>query len=314
MSIEIAREEYNSLLEASYHDPRYVYVSHWAEGERVREVLRRNFGAREAKNTFRTTPGHFGNGPVTIFFPGTLVPADIIFQKQFPVIEGIGSMPVLVDYPHKRFSQKMLRAQIIDIINSPLAEGREVNLVGFSLGAANVLDLLIEEPEARERIDRVVLMGALFSSHDFKDDPIYNAVKILRRYGVVRESTIRAFMRFFRNRVKVDHDPLLLSQEGAISDSIRDVGNRALSERVSSVLTRMQIESHGNITDIPALLIHWKNDESEVPRQEAIAGAFSQPETALISGNHGWTLMSAPEINPLIVSFLVSGQEALKAA
>lgn len=312
MGVEIAHERYNRLPEASYRDPRYIDISHWAEGDRVRGILGNNFGARKARATFSTKPGDFGNEPVTILLPGTLIPASQTFQDQIPVLQELGK-PVLIDYSNDSFSTEMLGAQIMDFIDSPLARDRRVDLVGVSLGAANIIDLLLEEPEARDRVDKVVLMGALYSSHDFKPSRLNNALRRAKQLGLVREPIVKAVMPLARSRIKVEHDPELALHEEAIRESRRRVSNRALSERLYSIFNRGSIEIREKI-DIPALFIFWQKDESIAPRQGVMIDAVTNPSMGIVSGNHGWTLRSAPEINPQLEWFFQAANEELLAA
>lgn len=305
MSLELGPQSYNRLPEASYRDMRYIDVSHWAEGDRVRGILGNNFGARKARATFSTKPGDFGNEPVTILLPGTLIPASQTFQDQIPVMQELGK-PVLIDYSNDSFSTEMLGAQIMDFIDSPLARDRRVDLVGVSLGAANIIDLLLEESEARDRVDRVVLLGALYSSHDLKPGRLQNFLKKAKEKGLINNSTVRAAMPFARHKIKVDHDPKLAEQEDVIKESVGHVTDRALSERIHSILRRDPIEEQAQLDSPPALLIHWQNDESEARRQVKLANVFTHSRLNIVSGKHGWTLTSGVGINSMLVRFLAA--------
>ena len=97
-----------------------------------------------------------------------------------------------------------------------------------------------------------------------------------------------------------------LGQEEAIKESVKHVSNRALSERIYSILSRNPIEEQTQIDSPPALLIHWQNDESDASRQVMLAGAFAHSRLDVVSGKHGWTLTSGARINPMIVRFLTT--------
>ncbi|MBI2621601.1 MAG: hypothetical protein HYW63_03075 [Candidatus Levybacteria bacterium] len=316
MNLELAAERYNRLPEASYRDTRYIDLSHWADGERTRRAAQRDLGRRTARATFSALPSNirdreFIDRPVTILFPGTLIPASATFREQLPVIED-SSKPVLLDYSDRRFSQEILRSQVVDFIESPPVNGRDVNLIGFSFGAANVIDLLSHEPSVRERIRRVILMGALFSSHDLKNSLGYRVVKAL--HPVVREGTLWPVVPLLRRRVKVNDDPMLLGQEGGIHGSKAAVSHKAFAERAASVVSRDPIETLGQITDIPTLFFYWENDESDPGRRLVLAKAFPNSETVHVSGNHGHTISESHEINPEIGRFLEPSHEELLAA
>lgn len=318
MVVEIAHESYNRLPEASYRDPRYIDISHWADGERTRGVAQKDLGRRTARATFSTLPTNvrdreFSDRPVTILLPGTLVPANAAFRAQLPVIEKT-SKTVLVDYSEDRFSRKMLRSQMADFIDSPLAQGKGVNLVGFSFGASNVLDFVFEEPELEERISGLVLLGSVYSSQDLKRTPGYEAIRLAKRAGLVRESIMRPAMPILRKGVKVADDPALVFQSQSLRDSKKAVSHRAMTERTASVLTRAPIEDQDRILRIPTLIVFWDDDESSRQRQDIIVSRFFKPTVVRVSGKHGWTSTSASEINPPIKSFFQLQQERLLAA
>lgn len=314
MSIEISPQGYNRLPEASYRDPRYIDISYWAEGERTWGLAERDLGRRTSRTSFSSLPGEFGDGSPTILLPGTFVSASHTFQEQIPVIERLGDRPVLADYSNSRFSEAMLKAQLLDFMDSALVGGKKVNLMGVSLGSTSILDLLLEEPEARERVNKVVLMGALYSSHDFKPSRLNNALRRAKRLGLVREPIVKAVMPLARSRIKVEHDPELVPYEEAIQESRRLVSNRALSERLYSIFRRESIGGWEQIPDIPVLFIFWEKDESVEPRQVQMMSSFANSERHTVSGNHGWTLRSASEINPRLEVFFRAENEELLAA
>lgn len=290
----------------------HVDVSRLSQSDRFREILEKDFTRRDAAASFTTTPGIFDQDSVTLLLVGTLGRASDIFQEQVPTLQDLGTKPVLVDYSNQSASQQLLRAQLMDFMDSPLVEGRRISLVGVSLGAYSIIDLAINEPSAMERVDRQILLGPLFSRHDFKDDLPHNLV---RRAGrVVNDGTVKFAMPYVRGHIKVDDDPMLAGQHQEVLDAKKQVTHLALSERTLPILTNSPIERYGKITDTPTLIVFWENDETSPQRREVIASAFVDPVVRSVSGNHGWMLSSAGQINPLLSEFLVSSQQELQAA
>ncbi len=293
---------------------QYTDVSRLSQGNRVARLLEgNNFGRRAGASAFRTTPGIFDQDSVTILLAGTLGRADHTFGAQIPFLQERGTKPVWVDYSNAKFSQEMLIAELLDFMDSLLVEGRNVNLVGFSLGAKVVMNLHIKEPDAAGKINRQVLMGPLFSRHDFKSAPLHDLVRRAGRI-VTNGPAVNLSIPYVRDHIKVGDDPLLAPQHMAVLDSRNRVTDKALAERTLLILKSGPIEKHGEITRTPTLIVFWENDESRPERRQVIADAFVEPIVVEIPGSHGWTLTSAPEINPLIVSFLASGQGVLQAA
>jgi|SRR3989344_909715 len=282
-----------------------IDVSHWAFGDRSRTLLQRQIGKRQARSRFIASPQAFELSSVTLFLPGTVVQAESTFGKQIPVVEE-NSGVVLVDYSDVDFHLPLFRAQIMDFLDSPMVLGKRVSMVGMSLGAANIIDLLFSEKKAQDRIERVVLLGTVYSSHDLNPKRVIQRARAMHSITpeIARAKLTPVAVRtatFIRKRVKIDPDPMI----GDKSEEIDKVTNKSLLERLASILRRERIEQTvarlGRLPT-PATFIRWEIDESDPQRHEIITQAFQRVTVAHIPGSHGWTHTSAEYINPLLSS------------
>ena len=299
--LRLERDLYNNTCESNGR----VDVSNLAFGERTRGILERNSGKRHAMSRFTVNPWALEFPSDTLLLPGTVVGAETTFGSQLPEVEEQEGA-VLVDYSDTDFYPPLLRAQVMDLLDSPLVSGKSIKLVGMSLGAANIMDLLFHEKEAQERVGNVFLLGPIFSSHDVNLGRLIERLRAVHSItpDLVRAGLTPAAVRattLIRRRIKIDPDPMI----GDSSEEINKVSNRSLFERVFSILRRERIERYverfGCITT-PAILVRWHKDESRPERHEAIASAFERPRVEHIPGSHGWTHTSAGYINPLLSS------------
>lgn len=294
-----------SAYNKSFENDGRVDVSHWTLGQKSRSLLERQITKRDAKSRFLASPQAFQAPSVTLFFPGTVIRAESTFARQIPQVEA-NSGAVLIDYSDSDFHLDLLRAQVVDFMDSPLISKKRVTMVGMSLGAANIIDLLFNEKEAQARVDKVVLLGTVFSSHDLNPQRV---IERLRAIHSVTPELARARLTpaavkaatLIRRRVKIDPDPMI----GDKSEEINRVSNKSLLERLASILRRERIEQTvsrlGRLVT-PATFLRWENDETDPARHDIITRAFQRATVLQIPGSHGWTHTSADYINPSLSS------------
>ena len=280
---------------------RGVDLTEFSLGTRMRElgIGEDDLESDARVNTFRTAGAFNPRLPTTLLLPGIAIEADVTFQHQIEVLKIHGNV-VYVDYANQVFDQEVLRAQILDFMESDAARREGANLMGLSFGSSAILDLLVESPEADlSKLRRVILLGAIFSPDDLGE----TLGKFIRSAG----SNAHRVKTHVKKVLDKEYFTSGIFNEEDVIAGINEDSDGALVARNQVVSKReFNIEDiEGPPRDIPALLIWWSGRAEVQPdRQHIIADYFTETVIARIPGLHGQVATQAKFINPLVDGFL----------
>lgn len=302
---EIATTFVHSMdIKDGFIEPFKENVTPLSVGIQSRSILDKDASLEGAISTFRVEAYSNSTTDTTILLPGIVYHTATTFEHQIPELASLKQTVVGVNYSDNLYSQALLTSQIVDFIKNPENKDREITLLGVSLGAGTIIDLLGNaDPEAVKNVRRVIMLGAIYSDKDVLHGAIGKAFRLANKMtpdGVVKRFVPLA-KRLFRT------DPMYALSNGAgirdVRSQVLNVSNESLANRTKALGETKAIEDLGTIEGIPALFGWWEEDYASPEARQKLKDLFLLKAEFSIDGHHGWTSSNANQINAAISGF-----------
>lgn len=273
-------------------------------GEKSKNLLTKDQSLESAINTFSVEASSPGSKSITLLLPGIIYAPKTAFEYQIPTFSGLNHDVIGINYSNSAYSQELLKAQIIDFINNPQNQNKEITLIGVSLGACIIIDLLGNNDESElKNVKNAILLGTLYSDADLKNGPFGKVVRLANR--ITPELIAERFVPLAKKLFRVD--PLYAGVNGSktkeLKTELADVSSQALVDRTKAVGNTKPIEELRKIDSVSVLLGWWEDDYASPEARQKLEDLFPVREEFLINGHHSWTSSGASQINQAIQRF-----------
>ena len=285
---------------------RKTDLTHLSLGKKSKLLLEQNQALSDAISTFTVEASSPSSGNVALLLPGIVHTPRVVFEHQIPTFSELKYNVIGINYSDNAHSQELLKAQIADFIGNPVNSGKAITLVGVSLGAGAIIDLLANAGIGEfSNVRNAIMLGTIYSLADLKNGPLGNAFRLADRFarGPVAERAVRLGKRFLKvDRLYAGTDG---SRSAEVKNELQSISDQALLERLTAISGNTKdAEELGTIKDVPVLFGWWEEDYASPEARQKLEGLFPNRRKFLIDGHHGWTSSGAAHINGAIEKFL----------
>lgn len=272
--------------------------------EKSRKLLEEDHSLEGAISTFTTEASSPNSRSIVLLLPGIIHAPQTVFEHQIPTLSGLGHDVVGINYSDSAYSQELLKAQIADFIKNPINQDKAITLIGVSLGACVIIDLLGDAyTDELKNVKTAIMLGTIYSVADLKNGPFGKLLRLANR--TTPKPVAERFASLARMLFRVDR--LYAGKDGSRSEEIkaelRNVSGQALVARTKAIGNTRAIEELGRIDDVSVLLEWWEDDYVSPEAKQKLKDLFPRKEEFLINGHHGWTSSNADQINAAISGF-----------
>lgn len=272
--------------------------------EKSRKLLEENHSLEGAISTFTTEASSPNSRSIALLLPGIIHAPQTVFEHQIPTLSGLGYDVVGINYSDSAYSQELLKAQIADFIKNPINQDKAITLIGVSLGACVIIDLLGDAAtDELKNVKNAIMLGTIYSVADLKNGPFGKLLRLANK--TTPKPVAERFASLARMLFRVDR--LYAGKDGSRSEEIktelRNVSGQALVARTRAIGNTRAIEELGRIDDVSVLLGWWEDDYASPEAKQKLKDLFPRKEEFLIDGHHGWTSSNADQINAAISGF-----------
>lgn len=282
----------------------YLGITALSIGERSKKLLKEDQTLENAVSTFIPLASPRNSGSIAILLPGILHTTQTVFEHQIPMLSSFGHNVVGINYSDRAYSQELLRAQIIDFIRNPKNQDKEITLLGVSLGAGTIIDLLGNtDIEKVKNVKRAIMLGTIYSDKDIINGPFGKAFRLANK--MTPDVVVRKFVPLAKRLCRVD--PMYAGTDNSRNEELKaevqNVSNQALVTRTKAIGNTRTIEEVKTIDRVSVLLGWWEDDYASPEARQKLKNLFPRKEEFLIDGHHGWTSSNAKQINTAISRF-----------
>lgn len=282
-------------------------VTSLSVGIQSRRILDRDASLQGAISTFNVEAYSNSATGITILLPGIVYHCATTFKHQIPELASLKQTVVGVNYSDNLYSQALLTSQITDFINNPENRDKQITLLGVSLGAGTIIDLLGNaDTEAVKNIRGVVMLGAIYSDKDFLNGTIGKAFRLANK--MTPDAVVKRFIPLAKRLFRADPMYAVSDRTGipSASNQVLNVSNESLTNRTRALGETKAVEDLGTFEEIPALFGWWQEDYASPEARQKLQDLFPRKDEFSIDGHHGWTSSNAGQINAAISSFFLT--------
>jgi hypothetical protein len=289
----------STAIEAGFVGASKENVTTLSIGIRSRDILDKDTSLAKAISTLKIEADSSSTTGITILLPGIVYHPSATFEYQIPELASLRQTVVGINYSDNLYSQELLKAQIVDFVNNPENKDREITLLGVSLGACIIIDLLGNtDIKEVKNLKRAIMLGTIYSDKDILNGPFGKAFRLANK--MTPDVVVGKFVPLVKRLLRAD--PMYTLSDRA-KNQVQNVSNEALVDRINAFGKTKAIEALGKIEDISVLFGWWKDDYASPETRQKLKTLFQRKEEFLIDGHHGWTSSNANQINTAISRF-----------
>ena len=279
-------------------------VTSLSVGIQSRRILDKDASLQGALSTFTIEADSSSATGVTILLPGIVYHSPTTFRHQIPELASLKQTVVGINYSDSLYSQTLLTSQITDFINNPKNRDKQITLLGVSLGAGTIIDLLGNaDAETVKNIRRVIMLGAIYSDQDILNGTIGKAIRLANK--MTPDAVVKIFAPLAKRLFRADPMYADPDETGTLSADrqVSNVSNESLANRTRALGETKAAEDLGKFEEVPALFGWWQEDYASPEARQKLQDLFPQRAEFSIDGHHGWTSSYADQINTAISGF-----------
>lgn len=272
--------------------------------EKSRKLLEEDQSLEGAISTFTVEASFPSSQSIALLLPGIVHAPQTVFEHQISTLSGLGHDVIGINYSDSAYSQELLKAQIADFIKNPINQDKAITLIGVSLGACIIIDLLGNaNTDELKNVKNAIMLGTIYSVADLKNGPFGKLLRFANKTTpkpVAERFASLARMLFRVDRLYAGKDD---SRSEELKAELHNVSGQALVARTKAIGNTRAIEELGRIDDVSVLLGWWEDDYASPEARQKLKNLFPRKEEFLIDGHHGWTSSNASQINAAISRF-----------